>query len=99
MNINYRIFKLFSFAMASLLFSCNTLVTPGREQSNNIDTEATNKCLQPIYGDFSYPIEADNENLSIPGLDMFVLPPSPWQIEAPLPEIDRIVEWNQKFID
>ena len=68
-----------------------------QEATSEIDDVQSKKCLPPIYGDgFSYPIDDDNKNLSYPGLNMFVPPPNPWQIEASLPKFEGLVNWEQR---
>ncbi|MEO5886520.1 MAG: hypothetical protein ABIQ77_02560 [Anaerolineales bacterium] len=97
--INHRVSILFRLVMVSFLSSCSALVTPAVGQSHDVDTLEPNKCLPPIYSDFSYPIESDKEKISVPGLDTFVLPSSPWQIETPLPEFPGITNWETRRVD
>lgn len=80
-----------------VLVSCalNTTLIP--ETANDVETIQSDKCMPPIYGEgFSYPIAADHENLPYPGLDMLVPPPSPWEVEASLPEFAGLTNWERR---
>lgn len=88
------------FLVMSILISCisyeekPTSPTPIK---NIEEHQQINGCLPPIYGNvFSYPIVADLENLSYPGINMFIQPSSPWQVESNLPEIPEITNWDQR---
>ncbi len=92
----YKLLTLF-LLLTPALISCVTPITPMSAPPNDINVVQSEKCLSPLYGNsFSYPISADNENISYPGLDMFVVPPSPWQIETSLPEFDGLTNWEQR---
>jgi len=99
MNINWKISILYCLMIVSVLVSCGAPATPTMKQAHPDETTQTDECLPPIYANgFSYPVEADNENLSYPGLDMFIPPPHPWETESPIPEIDGMDDWQQRFI-
>jgi hypothetical protein len=93
MKIKISVFYIF-FIFTLISCNSNTQLLPN---STNTPSFQSNECLPPIYGDgFSYPISADVEDLSYPGLDIFVPPPSPWQVEAPLPEFHGLTNWQQR---
>jgi hypothetical protein len=46
----------------------------------------TEECISPVYTEFYYPVSKYDKNLPGPGRNLFVLPPSPWEIEVDLKE-------------
>lgn len=92
-NFNCRYHLLLYWLTVFGMASCGSPAAPITAQVLGANSLGSNGCLPPIYEGFSYPVKADNENLSYPGLDMLVLPPNPWHIEAYLPEFPGLTNW------
>jgi hypothetical protein len=74
-------------------------MTPAPEQPPNNGAIESESCIPPVYGNgFSYPINSDTENLSYPGLNTFISPAKPWEVEIALPELNQIVNWERREI-
>ncbi len=97
-NISRKFYMFFCLVSLSVFVSCGVPATPISNQSQATDTVKSDTCLPPLYNGFSYSIKANTENQLYPGLNMFVSPPSPWQILTSLPEFIGKTKGKQRNV-
>ena len=88
LNIFHIIPVLISFSL--LLNSCRSEldINSGLQTTNDHQVQAG--CLRPLYDGLAYHNMGTDEEVPIPGIDLFELPPDPWQPVTALPEIDGL---------